>query len=66
MNSFSKVLDECMNVLYSSSLSIMDFVVITLLASLGDMYSMWLWLLIVPWVWYSVKQKIKYDNLEVK
>jgi hypothetical protein len=66
MNSFLKILDECMNSLYSSSLSIMDFVVISLLASLGDHYSMWLWLLHVPWIWYSFKQKIKYDILNGK
>jgi hypothetical protein len=61
-----KTIDECMNALYSSSLSIMDFVMISLLASLGDMYSMWLWLLLVPWIWYSFKQKIKYDILNGK
>jgi hypothetical protein len=55
-----------MNILYSSSLSIMDFVMISLLASLSDLYSMWLWLLIVPWIWYSLKQKIKYDILNGK
>jgi hypothetical protein len=66
MNSFSKVLDECMNSLYSSSLSIMDFVVITTLSSLGSLYTMWIWLLIIPWIWYSLKQKIKYDILNGK
>jgi hypothetical protein len=66
MNSFSKFIDECMNSLYSSSLSIMDFVMISLLASIGENYTMWIWLLIVPWVWYSVKQKIKYDILNGK
>jgi len=58
----TKFIDTFMQYVYSSSLSIMDVFVITILGELGTQFSMWIWLLILPWCIYSAHQKLKYDE----
>ena len=57
-----KFLDELMFQLYSSSLSIMDVCVITAIAGLANMYHWSIWFLVIPWIFYSANQKLKYDH----
>ena len=57
-----KFLDELMFQLYSSSLSIMDVLVITLISVLAQEVHWAIWIMMVPWIMYSAHQKIKYDN----
>lgn len=57
-----KFLDELMFQLYSSSLSIMDVLVITLISVLAQEVHWTIWIMMVPWIMYSAHQKIKYDN----
>lgn len=57
-----KFLDELMFQLYSSSLSIMDILVITAIAGLANAFHWSIWILFVPWIMYSAHQKVKYDN----
>jgi hypothetical protein len=58
----TKFLDTFMQWVYSSSLSIMDIWVIMIIGELGTQFSMWIWVLIIPWCIYSAKQKLKYDE----
>ena len=59
-----KFLDELMFQLYSSSLSIMDVVIISLLSGLASEIHWSIWFLILPWLLYSTHQKLKYDEKE--
>lgn len=58
----TKFLDELMMQLYSCTLSIMDVAVISILSVLGQDIHWSIWLLILPWIVYSTRQKFKYDE----
>lgn len=52
-------IDYLMFLLYSSSVSVLDILVAVIVGTLGG----WFWFLFIPWVFYSTKQKIKYDGV---
>ena len=59
----TKFLDNLMRYAYRSTLSIMDVFIIMVLGELGSRFSMWIWLLLLPWCIYSAKQEnLKYDE----
>jgi hypothetical protein len=61
MEKFIKALDDCMNFFYTNSLSIFDCMMIAILTHCIAEYSVWFCFGYIPFIWYSVKQKIKYD-----
>lgn len=58
----TKIIDELMKQLYSCTLSVMDFAVISLLSLLGQEFHWAVFILILPWIAYSNHQKFKYDK----
>ena len=60
----SNFIDEMLFQLYSSSLSIMDVAIISLLSGLANEIHWSIWFLILPWLFYSTHQKLKYDEKE--
>ena len=62
MNKFIKYFDGFMAFMYMSSLSIMDVIVITSISTAASAFHWALFLVILPWTWYSTHQKTKYDK----
>lgn len=61
MEKVFKFLDSCNSFMYSSSLSVMDATVISLIATFSSFH--WaVWILLAPWILYSTHQKAKYDK----
>jgi hypothetical protein len=58
----TKFIDELMRQLYTSSISLMDILVIAGLSGLSSMFHWSVWILLLPWVVYSTHQKIEYDK----
>lgn len=55
-------IDELMYQLYSSSLSLMDIIAIFAISGLANEFHWSVWFLLIPWIFYSAYQKIKYDK----
>lgn len=61
MKTLSKWLDSFNSFMYSSSLSVMDATIISLIATFSSFH--WaVWILLAPWIFYSTHQKAKYDK----
>lgn len=62
MDKLLKVLDSFMKFVYQSSLSLMDVCVIVIISELSSNFHWAFWGLMIPWVFYSAHQKVKYDK----
>ena len=61
---FDQIVDETMEFVYSRTLSLADWIAVTIISDIVSTYSYWWALLYIPWIIYSSKQKQKYDSLQ--
>ena len=66
METLKKILDDSLKFFYTSNLSLFDFFAISALNGLIIEYSAWFCLGYIPFIWYTIKQKNKYDILNGK
>lgn len=66
MEKLNEIIDRFLNFFYTSNLSMFDIFTITILNILVFEYSVWFCIGYIPFIWYSTKQKIKYDILNGK
>lgn len=62
MEKFIQFIDEFMALVYRKSLSIMDLCAITIISAAAQETHWIVWLALIPWVIFSTRQSIKYND----